>query len=445
MKNTKKMTEGSPLKLIFFFAVPLMIGSIFQQMYTLADTAIVGQLIGVEALAALGAADWMIWMVQGIVTGLAQGFSISVSQHYGASLQEELKKSTARSLVLIAFSTLFVLIVSQLTIKPILIFLNTPNDILSMTLIYIRIIFMGVPFIAAYQMFASLLRALGNSKTPLNAMLIASVINIVLDYIFVAYFHWGIAGAAIATIFSQLISALYCYRAVSKVELLQLEAHHFKKENQLDQVLFKLGFPMAAQNIIISIGGLCIQSSVNGYGLVAVAGFTATNKLYGLLELAAISYGFAVTTYVGQNHGAKLYERVKKGVRTGAILAILTSFIISILMLIFGKSLLALFISGENTVQVMEVAYQYLCFMAAMLWTLYLLCVYRSSLQGLGNTIIPMASGVVELILRISGAFVWPIFFELKGLMLAEVSAWVGAAILLFLSYQFITKNESYQ
>lgn len=443
MKNTKKMTEGSPLKLIFFFALPLMIGSIFQQMYTLADTAIVGQLIGVEALAALGAADWMIWMVQGIVTGLAQGFSISVSQNYGASLQEELKKSAARSLVLIAFSTIAVLIISQITIKPILIFLNTPADILSMTLIYIRIIFMGVPFIAAYQMFASLLRSLGNSKTPLNAMLIASIINIVLDYIFVAYFHWGIAGAAIATIFSQLISSLYCYNAITKIEYLHLKAHHFKKNMSLDKALFKLGFPMAAQNIIISIGGLCIQASVNSYGLVAVAGFTATNKLYGLLELAAISYGFAITTYVGQNYGAKLNERVKKGVRLGAILAVITSFIISILMILIGKALLALFISGDNAKEVMEVAYQYLCFMAALLWALYLLCVYRSASQGLGNTMIPMVSGIVELILRISGSLFFPILFELKGLMLAEVSAWVAAAILLFFSYQMLIKRKA--
>lgn len=441
MKNTKKMTEGSPLKLIFFFAVPLMIGSIFQQMYTLADTAIVGQLIGVEALAALGAADWMIWMVQGIVSGLAQGFSISVSQNYGAALQEEMKKSTARSFVLTALSATIVLILSQAVIKPILIFLNTPADILSMTLVYIRIIFMGVPFIAAYQMFASLLRALGNSKTPLNAMLIASAINIVLDYIFVAYFHWGIAGAAIATIFSQFISALYCYRAVSKIDLLHLEKHHFKQDLSLDKALFKLGFPMAAQNIIISVGGLCIQSAVNRYGLIAVAGFTATNKLYGLLELSAISYGFAITTYVGQNHGAKLEDRVKKGVRVGALLAIFTSFIISILMLLVGKTLLALFISGENTVQVMEVAYQYLCFMASMLWALYLLCVYRSASQGLGNTMIPMMSGVVELILRIGGSFFFPVLFGLKGLMLAEVSAWAGAAILLFFSYQLLIKR----
>lgn len=433
MDSSKQMTSGNPAKLILFFAIPLMIGNIFQQLYTMVDTMIVGQVLGVSALAALGAADWLIWLVQGIITGMTQGFSIQLSQDYGAQRWERLKKSAGRSILLTIVMAISVFVFFQVTLKPILLLLNTPVDILDMAMEYARVIFLGLFSVSAYNLGASFLRAMGDSNSPLRAMLVASVINIVLDIVFVAYFHWGIAGAAFATILSQTISALYCFLVLRKMEVMALKKQDFDSVDAPDQRLLRLGFPMAAQNVIIAIGGLCVQYVINGFGSLYVAGFTATNKMYGLLELAALAFGFAMTTYVGQNLGAGKILRIKEGVKSGSVMALLTSGVITVLMFVFGRQILSLFISGNpnETAQVLKIAYDYLRVMASCLWVLYLLFVFRSTLQGLGDTFIPMISGFVELVCRVVLIFVMPRFFGMESIYFVEVFAWSGATILL--------------
>ena len=433
MDSSKQMTSGNPAKLILFFAIPLMIGNIFQQLYTMVDTMIVGQVLGVSALAALGAADWLIWLVQGIITGMTQGFSIQLSQDYGAQRWERLKKSAGRSILLTIVMAISVFVFFQVTLKPILLLLNTPVDILDMAMEYARVIFLGLFSVSAYNLGASFLRAMGDSNSPLRAMLVASVINIVLDLVFVAYFHWGIAGAAFATILSQTISALYCFLVLRKMEVMALKKQDFDSVDAPDQRLLRLGFPMAAQNVIIAIGGLCVQYVINGFGSLYVAGFTATNKMYGLLELAALAFGFAMTTYVGQNLGAGKILRIKEGVKSGSMMALLTSGVITVLMFVFGRQILSLFISGDpnETAQVLKIAYDYLRVMASCLWVLYLLFVFRSTLQGLGDTFIPMISGFVELVCRVVLIFVLPRFFGMESIYFVEVFAWSGATILL--------------
>ena len=433
MDSSKQMTSGNPAKLILFFAIPLMIGNIFQQLYTMVDTMIVGQVLGVSALAALGAADWLIWLVQGIITGMTQGFSIQLSQDYGAQRWERLKKSAGRSILLTIVMAISVFVFFQVTLKPILLLLNTPVDILDMAMEYARVIFLGLFSVSAYNLGASFLRAMGDSNSPLRAMLVASVINIVLDIVFVAYFHWGIAGAAFATILSQTISALYCFLVLRKMEVMALKKQDFDSVDAPDERLLRLGFPMAAQNVIIAIGGLCVQYVINGFGSLYVAGFTATNKMYGLLELAALAFGFAMTTYVGQNLGAGKIQRIKDGVKSGSLMALLTSGVITVLMFVFGRQILSLFISGDpnETAQVLKIAYDYLRVMASCLWVLYLLFVFRSTLQGLGDTFIPMISGFVELVCRVVLIFVMPRFFGMESIYFVEVFAWSGATILL--------------
>ncbi|MBR5207135.1 MAG: MATE family efflux transporter, partial [Erysipelotrichaceae bacterium] len=433
MDSSKQMTSGNPAKLILFFAIPLMIGNIFQQLYTMVDTMIVGQVLGVSALAALGAADWLIWLVQGIITGMTQGFSIQLSQDYGAQRWERLKKSAGRSILLTIVMAISVFVFFQVTLKPILLLLNTPVDILDMAMEYARVIFLGLFSVSAYNLGASFLRAMGDSNSPLRAMLVASVINIVLDIVFVAYFHWGIAGAAFATILSQTISALYCFLVLREMEVMALKKQDFDSVDAPDQRLLRLGFPMAAQNVIIAIGGLCVQYVINGFGSLYVAGFTATNKMYGLLELAALAFGFAMTTYVGQNLGAGKILRIKEGVKSGSLMALLTSGVITVLMFVFGRQILSLFISGDpnETAQVLKIAYDYLRVMASCLWVLYLLFVFRSTLQGLGDTFIPMISGFVELVCRVVLIFVMPRFFGMESIYFVEVFAWSGATFLL--------------
>ena len=443
--KVKNMTSGSPGKLILTFAVPLMLGNIFQQFYTMVDTMVVGQVVGVEALAALGATDWLVWLVLGVATGMTQGFSILVSQYYGAREWEKLKKSVAYSYVLTGVFAFLVLAVSQLAIHRVMIFLNTPENIVGMSMLYLRIVFCGIPVISAYNILAAILRAMGNSRSPLIAMILASVINVALYFLFVAGFGWGVAGAAIATVIAQGFSAVYCFCVLRKVDLLHLEKKHFQFDVGLIYRLLYLGAPIAIQNVIISIGGLVVQYVVNGYGFLFVAGFTATNKLYGVLELAAISYGYAMTTYVGQNLGAGEIRRIKKGVFSGTVMALITSFMISVLMILIGRNILALFVSGDpgQVKQVLDIAYKYLFIMSCFLWTLYLLYVYRSAIQGLGNTVIPLASGIAEFVMRIGVALLLPKLIGQNGIFYAEICAWSGAALLLCISYGWIIRKYS--
>ena len=428
------MTSGSPGRLIILFAIPLMLGNICQQLYTMVDTMVVGQVAGVEALAALGAVDFLMWVVTGISTGLTQGFSIQLSQYYGAKDFDNLRKSLAHSYRLTAFIAAGVLILSQSFASLVLTGLHTPSNIIGMSLLYLRIIFCGIPATAAYNMFASALRAMGNSKTPLTAMIIASVLNVSLDILFVAGFGWGVAGAAIATVIAQSFSAVYCFLFLRRIDIVHLTRADFMPASgrclgNNNSVVF--------QNIIIGVGGLVVQYVINGYGFLFVAGFTATNKLYGLLEMAAISYGYAIVTYVGQNLGARKIDRIRKGVRSSMLLSLLTSLIISAAMFLFGKNILSLFISGEpqQTQQVLAIAFKYLSIMAAMLWVLYFLYVYRSALQGLGDTLMPMVSGMAEFVMRISAALILPHFIGQDGIFFAEIAAWSGATVILCISY----------
>ncbi len=331
------MTSGSPGRLIILFAIPLMLGNICQQLYTMVDTMVVGQVVGVEALAALGAVDFLMWVVTGISTGLTQGFSIQLSQYYGAKDFENLRKSLAHSYRLTAFIAAGVLILSQSFASLVLAGLHTPSNIIGMSLLYLRIIFCGIPATAAYNMFASALRAMGNSKTPLTAMIIASVLNVSLDILFVAGLGWGVAGAAIATVIAQSFSAVYCFLILRRIDIVHLTRADFMPASGMNARLMKLGIPVVFQNIIIGVGGLVVQYVINGYGFLFVAGFTATNKLYGLLEMAAISYGYAIVTYVGQNLGARKIDRIRKGVRSSMLLSLLTSLIISAAMFFIWK------------------------------------------------------------------------------------------------------------
>ena len=430
------MTQGSPTRLLITFALPLMLGNVFQQLYTVVDTAVVGQGVGVEALAAIGAADWLNWLVLSVVQGLAQGFSILMAQYFGAKDYRQLSRTVGASATLCAGAAILMLVLSQGLSEPVLRLLNTPEDIIGDSLLYLRIIFAGIPIITAYNLLASILRALGDSKTPLYAVVVATVVNIGLDLLFVLVFHWGIAGAAGATLIAQGVSTVYCYVNVRRVKLLELRPGDFKLDRSAAGALLKLGSPVAMQNAIISAGGMVVQSVVNRYGMLFIAGFTATNKLYGLLEIAATSYGYAVTSFVGQNLGGGLFRRIRRGMRSAAVIALLTSAVIAVSMLLLGRLFLGLFISGtpEEVEASMDIAYKYLAVMSLFLPVLYMLHIYRSALMGLGDTVVPMISGFVEMVMRVSIALFLPLLLA-DGIYYAEVGAWTGAAVLLTTAY----------
>ena len=441
--NIKNMTSGHPGKLIFSFAVPLMAGNVFQQLYTVVDTMVVGKFLGVRALASLGASDWLIWMMIGTIQGFTQGFGIKMAQDFGASDHSRLRKTVGGSMVLALISSILLVLGCQLLAHPILSLLQTPEEILGNTLLYVRIMFMGIPIVMAYNLFASILRSLGDGKTPLNAMIIASLLNITLDVLFVFGFHWGIAGAAAATLVAQLFSSLFCFWHISRLELLHMSKSDFHLDKHLTLHLLNLGSPMAFQNTIIAVGGMIVQSVVNGFGVIFIAGFTASNKLYGLLEIAATSYGYAVVTYVGQNLGAGNIARIRRGTRVSVLLACVTSFVITGIMILFGKNILSCFISGtpEQVTEALKLAYLYLSIMSICLPVLYILHVVRSSIQGMGNTFLPMLSGVAEFFMRTGSALLLPVIIGETGVFYAEVLAWLGADIVLITSYFIVVRR----
>jgi len=441
--NIKNMTEGNPGKLIFAFAIPLMAGNVFQQLYTVVDTMVVGKFLGVQALAALGAAEWLNWMMLGTIQGFTQGFGIQMAQDFGAQDYKRLRKTVGGSALLALISAILLVLAGQLIAKPVLTLLQTPEEILGNTLLYIRIMFLGVPIVMTYNLLACVLRSLGDSKTPLQAMVIASLLNIGLDVLFVFVFQWGIAGAAIATLIAQAFSSVFCFVRIRRVEILHLTREDIRLSGTLAARLLGLGSPMAFQNAIIAVGGMIVQAVVNGFGVIFIAGFTATNKLYGLLEIAATSYGYSVVTYVGQNLGAGKIDRIKSGTKASVILACLTSLVITAVMILFGKLILGSFISGtpEQVEEAMKIAYFYLVIMSAFLPVLYILHVVRSAIQGMGNTFLPMLSGVAEFIMRTGSALLLPALAGEVGIFFAEILAWAGADVVLIISYFIVIRK----
>ena len=438
MTKNLNMTQGKPLPLLFSFALPLMFGNIFQQLYTVVDTAIVGRGVGMDALAALGTVDWLNWMLLGLATGLTQGFSVRLSQKYGEGDLPALRRILGQSALLSAVIALLCVLLSQLAVPLFLNLLRVPVELRTMATLYIRILFGGFPAVMFFNFCSSMLRAIGDSRTPLVAMMVAALTNIALDALAVFVLDWGIAGAALATVFAQCLSGTICAVRIARTPILRFGKDDLAFDVPLSGSLLRLGLPVAVKNVIISIGGILLQSIVNGFGMAFIAGYTAINKLYGLLEIAALSYGYAVTTYVGQNYGAGEYTRIRKGVNTALLLFLTTALAIALMMIAFGRSITGLFLSADDPAvlaQAADTAYRYLCVMAFALPALYLLYAYQSALQGLGQTAIGLIVGTLELCLRVGFALVSGAIGWAEGLFAAEVSAWIGAAILLCIVY----------
>ncbi len=442
----QNMTTGAPVSLIVSFAIPLMVGNVFQQLYTVVDSMVVGRCLGVDALAALGATTWPNWVVLGFIQGLTQGFAILMSQAFGAGNEKQLRKVTGNSIVLSGICSVILLASGLLMARTLLVLLKTPDGIISYGMLYLRISLLGVPVITGYNLLAAILRSLGDGKTPLIAMAVASLVNVGLDLLFVMVFEWGIAGAAVATVAAQFCSCVFCLGYMRKIPLLSLSGEDFRIDKKLVRRMFVLSTPMALQNLLIAGGGMIVQTVVNRFGLIFIAGFTAGSKLHGVLEIATSSYGFAMTTYVGQNLGARNTGRIREGVRAALKVAVCTSLVISTVMLLIGKPVLGAFVSGtaSEVTETIAVAYEYLAIMCVCLPILYVLYVIRSSIQGMGNTFWPMVSGIGELIMRTGAALLLPSMIGGTGVFLAEVLAWAGADVVLILSYLYLMNKRTF-
>ena len=439
--SVRNMTQGRPAGLIFSVALPLMLGNVFQQLYTVVDAQVVGVVEGVSALAALGASDWFNWMFLGIIQGLAQGFTIPMAQAFGAGDHAYLRRCVAHALILSLLSIALITALGLGLIAPVLRLLGTPAQLQPTAACYLRILFCGFPVVMAYNFMAGILRALGDGRSPLYAMVLASLVNIALDLLFVAVLGWGVAGAAIATVIAQASSCVFCLFRLRRIDFIRPHREDFRLQRHVARRLMLLGLPIAAQNAIIAIGGMIVQRIVNTLGVSFIAGYTATNKLYGVLEIAAISYGYAISTYTGQNLGAAQYERIRRGVHTAVFIGVLTAGVITGAMLLFGRGIVGSFISGtpEEVSRATAVAWEYLRLMALCLPILYILHIYRSALQGMGNTLMPMLSGLLEFVMRTAAAFLLPGLIAYRGVFWAEILAWLGADLVLVPSYYLLS------
>ncbi len=375
------------------------------------------------------------WAVLAALMGLAQGFSIQAAQSFGAGDQAELRRTVGQSILLSVAAVILLEILSQSLLSPILRWMNTPAETFHLTESYLRIIFYGLPVVMAVNVLNGFLQALGNSRTPLLALACASVVNIVLDWLFVGPCGLGTDGGALATVTAQTVSACVSLAAVLRLPLLHPGRKDLRPHRSMSLRLLRLGLPLAFQNLIISVGGLVLQSVVNGFGFIFMAGYNAASRLQGLVEMAGTALGNAVGTFTGQNVGAGKMDRVRQGLRSSARIGFLLALATGAFVVLLGRPLLSLFVQDEQAIvdQVLAFGYQFLCVMAAGLPMLYLLFVYRSTLQGLGNTFIPMVSGFVELVMRVGTILLLPRLLGVWGVYTAEIAAWIGAAILLIL------------
>lgn len=455
MDRIKDMTEGSPGKLILEFALPLMLGNVFQQLYTFVDTLVAGRALGMHALAALGVTEWITFLLFGFVQGVTQGFSVVIARCYGAQRagmrcgRPEAGESSCRQAVfhgacLCAGMAVLFTVFGEATVSSILLLLKTPKEVRGLSEAYLRILCGGIPISFGYNYLAAVLRALGDSKTPLQAMTASSMCNIALDLLFVCGLGWGIQGAAFATVAAQAVAALLCFSQTMRLPWPDSEQGWRTMNRRLLKDELKMGIPMGLQCCITAVGGLVVQTVVNSFGVVFLAGYTAANRIYGLLETAASSYGYAMASYAGQNQGAGNGKRIDEGLRAALRIGVVTAGLMSMIMVCFGRGILGCFLTGEPGLirAAGETGYRFLCVLALFFPLLYVLYIIRSCVQGMGNAFWPMLSSMVQLIMRIFCAIGLTVLIGERGLYCGEVLAWMGADALLAAVYHKMKKCE---
>ena len=436
----KDLTKREPLKLIIIFSIPLLIGNIFQQLYNIADLVIVGRLLGVEAFASVGAVAPLFFLIMFIIVGLTNGFAVVTGQKFGAKDTAAVKKSVVISTVLSLFVTLFFTLICSIIMHPVLRLLNVPENIYKDAYWYIEIIVLGLITATFYNLLASIIRALGDSKTPLYFLIIASVANIILALCFIGLFNMGVAGSAVAVVLSQGVSVLLCLFYVKK----KFPILHLKKQDWLikfDKEFYnsalehlKIGIPMAAQFSIIGIGVIVIQSVCNTFGSDVIAAITAALRIEQIATLPMVSFGVALASFVAQNFGAKKFRRIRTGVIHTSILSIVLSILMAIVMRFWGADIIKEFI-GSATPKIIDIAHQYLMISTFFYIFLSQIFIYRNALQGMGEAIFPLMASIAELLMRAFAAIYLAIKFGYIGIFYSGPIAWISACIVLSFGY----------
>ena len=433
----KDMTTGSPAWAIFHFVLPVFLGNVFQQFYSMADTIIVGKFVGNKALAAVGSTGTIMFLIITSLIGMTVGFTVLTSQRFGAGDMDGMRKTVGCAAILSVIVSVVATAVSMLGMRSLLTIMNTPADIFDDAYAYIMIICGGIFAQVLYNYLASVLRALGNSRTPLYFLILAALLNIVLDLVFIIQFHAGAAGAAYATVISQGVSGVLCLLYIwKKVPVLHLKRSDWRLDWHIAKLQLGLGLPMALQYSITAIGTIMVQSALNSLGSTLVAAFTAASKI----AQAYVALGTAMATFCAQNMGAGKISRIRRGFRDATLMGIVYSLFAALLVVTVGKYMTYLFISEEIETILPSVDIYLKC-VAAFFIPLTVVNLYRNGLQGMGFGFLPMMAGVAELVGRGVTAVIAAGYGSYFGICMASPMAWVLAGGLLILMYFYIMKQ----
>ena len=434
----RDMTQGKPASLILRFCLPLMAGNLFQQFYNMVDSMIVGRFVGKAALSAVGSVGSLNFLVIGSIIGLCAGFSIPVSQSFGAGDYAKMRRFIANLLYLSAGIGIGVTLLTYFGTDTLLRILHTPDDILADARTYISIIFLGIPAVILYNSVASLIRAVGDSKTPLYFLIFSSFLNIGLDLLFVLKFHWGVMGVAVATDIAQAVSGLlglvYMHR---RFMILHIRREDMTPSRECCGKLLYAGLPMALQFSITAIGSVMLQSNINDLGSDVIAAVTIGGKTQLILVLPAETIGLTLATYCGQNLGAKRIDRIEQGVRQGLLLAFIYSVIAILVNRFLSRYILYLFVSRTET-EVLALGTRFLTFNSYFYAVLVVIFVLRNALQGMGFSIPAMAAGFFELIARGVMGYVFVRLYAYPAVCIANPVAWASADLLLVPVYLYV-------
>lgn len=438
----KDMTAGSPAKAIVGFTIPVLIGNIFQQFYSMVDTIIVGKFVGTKALAAVGSVGTINFLIIGFMLGLTAGFTVLTAQRYGAGDMKNMRRTVGSAAVLSLMVTVVMTMISMLGMHGLLKFMHTPEDIFADAYQYIMIICGGIFATVLYNLLASVLRALGNSQVPLYFLILSALLNVLLDLLFIIVFQWGAAGAAYATVISQGVSGVLCLVYIAKkMPELRLQKDDFRLSAHIVKMQVGIGIPMALQYSITAIGTMMVQSALNMLGSMAVAAFTAASKVEQIATQAYVALGTTMATYCAQNMGAGKIDRIRKGFRTSTWIGVVYSLIFGLLTAFFGKYLTYLFVSSDVQTLMGQVDIYLKC--ASLFFiALTIVNVYRNGIQGMVYGVLPMMAGVAELLGRGIVALAAGMNKSYLLACLASPVAWVFAGVLLFFMYRIVMKQQ---
>lgn len=432
------MTRGSIRKNIVFFLLPVFAGSVLQQLYNMVDSILVGQFLGVNALAAVGATGSSFFLVIGFSDGFSRGLSICISKYVGMGSMEKIKRSIALSMVLSVSAGICLTLIGLVCAGPLLRLLDVPEEILGDALTYIRVIYGGICITIMYNFLSNIARALGDSVTPLLSLAVSAVMNIFLDYLFLKVLKCGVAGVALATLLSQMISAvlclIVCLRKYEEVRLVKIDFQYGKGEVLLH---IQQGIPMALQSSVVSLGVMVVSRTLNGFGTAAIAAYTAANRIDGVVNQCFSALGVSITTFCGQNTGAGQQERIRQGIRSSMSMMLVLTVTGAAFNLTVGKWLLTLFTDNK---EILEMAKMHLTIISLFYPIFGVLIIVRNSLQGMGKVMIPMFSGFFELTARAVSALLLSRVIGFAGVCAANPSAWVLSLIMVVFCI-FITKK----